>query len=109
MRWITRERIRVDRVASAWLIRRFVDEEATFFFVPGDEVLAEGEARDPTPFHVPGAALGQGEGRPGFEAIIAAYHLGWPGGLPARRDRPLDAIQPEFTSDRLLLLSVAAQ
>ena len=40
MRWITRENVKVDRVACPWLIRRFVDDEAEFLFVPESELLA---------------------------------------------------------------------
>ena len=43
MKWVTRERVKVDRVACPWLIRKFVDPEAEFYFVPADRVLAEAE------------------------------------------------------------------
>jgi hypothetical protein len=39
MKWITRERVKVDRVACPWLIKKFVDEEAEFLFVPADQVM----------------------------------------------------------------------
>jgi hypothetical protein len=39
MKWITRERVKVDRVACPWLIRKFIDPRAEFLFVPGDKVL----------------------------------------------------------------------
>ena len=41
MKWITREKVKVDRVACPWLIKKFVDEEAEFVFVPGEKVMAE--------------------------------------------------------------------
>ena len=43
MKWVTRERPKVDRIACPWLIRRFVDPEARFLFVPADQVTAVGE------------------------------------------------------------------
>jgi hypothetical protein len=43
MKWITRERVKVDRVACPWLIRKVVDSAAEFRFVPTDQVLAEAE------------------------------------------------------------------
>ena len=41
MKWITREKVKVDRVACPWLIRKFVDKDAEFVFVPGEKVMAE--------------------------------------------------------------------
>ncbi len=43
MKWITRERVKVDRVACPWLIRKFVDKQAEFFFVPADKVMDEAQ------------------------------------------------------------------
>ena len=43
MQWITRERVKVDRVACPWLIKKFVDPDAKFLFVPGDQVLPQAE------------------------------------------------------------------
>ena len=55
MRWITRERVKVDRVACPWLIRKFVDPEAEFVFLPHD---TDWSLVDGTVFDVPGAELG---------------------------------------------------
>lgn len=55
MNWITRERIRVNRTATCWLIRRFLDPEAEFLFVPAGEVAAVQAAEDATGFDAPGA------------------------------------------------------
>ena len=41
MKWITREKVKVDRVACPWLIKKFLDKHAEFFFVPADKVIAE--------------------------------------------------------------------
>ena len=53
MKWITRERVKVDRVACPWLIKKFVDPEAEFLFVPPDLVLAVAERVVAIPFDVP--------------------------------------------------------
>ena len=50
MRWITRENIKVDRVACPWLIKRFVDHDAEFLFVPESELLAAATREHATPF-----------------------------------------------------------
>lgn len=72
MRWITRERIKVDRVACPWLIRKFVDLEAEFVFLPHD---TDWSRVDGTVFDVPGAELGHhGEGV-SFDAILDKYGL----------------------------------
>ena len=53
MKWVTRERPKVDRIACPWLIKRFVDREAEFLYVPGDQVLAVAEGEDATDAHPP--------------------------------------------------------
>ena len=55
MKWITRERIRVNRTATCWLIRRFLDSEAELRFVPAEEVANEQAAQDAIGFDAPGA------------------------------------------------------
>ena len=75
MRWITRERVKVDRVACPWLIRKFVDRDAIFYFVPADRVLSEARRLDAIPFDVPGVELGHHGGQCSFEAIIKKYDL----------------------------------
>jgi hypothetical protein len=75
MKWITRERVRIDRASSAWLIKRFVDPQAEFLFAPGDQVMARAEQEHATPFHVPASELGQKGSRTGFDAIVEKYNL----------------------------------
>ncbi len=55
MKWITREQIRVNRTATCWLIRRFLDREAEFIFVPADQVVSMQNETDATGFDAPGA------------------------------------------------------
>ncbi len=75
MKWITRAHVKVDRVACPWLLRKFVDEDAEFYFVPADKVLAEAGRLGATPFDVPGAELGHHGQECSFEAILRKYHL----------------------------------
>jgi len=56
MKWITRARVKVDRVACPWLIRKFVDAEAEFVFVPAEQVLQEADRLGAIPFDVPGSS-----------------------------------------------------
>jgi hypothetical protein len=78
MKWITRERVRIDRASSAWLIKKFVDPEAEFLFAPGDQVMARAEREQAISFHVPAAELGQRGSRTGFDSIVAKYNISDP-------------------------------
>lgn len=75
MKWITRERVKVDRVACPWLIRKYVDPEAVFLFVPAEKVSEIAEREGAIPFDVPGAELGHHDGKSSFEAISAKYRI----------------------------------
>jgi hypothetical protein len=75
MQWITRERVKVDRVACPWLIRKFVDPQAEFLFAPADQVLTVAERDGAIPHDVPGVALGRHGQACSFEAILTQYHL----------------------------------
>jgi len=75
MNWITREKVKVDRVACPWLIRKFVDPAAEFLFVPADQVKEVADRDGAIPFDVPGVELGHHEGRCSFEAIIRKYKI----------------------------------
>lgn len=75
MKWITRENAKVDRVACPWLIRRFIDRDAEFLFVPKDEVLSRAEADGATPYDMPGVKFGHTEGNCSFESLMDHYGL----------------------------------
>jgi len=75
MKWITRERVKVDRVACPWLIKKFIDPEAEFKFVPADSVLSEAAREGSIPFDVPGVELGHHDGKCSFEAMVAKYQI----------------------------------
>jgi hypothetical protein len=79
MLWVTRSHVHVDRVACPWLIRRFVDNEAEFLFVPKNRIEQVARERDAIPFDAPGVELGHHEGRCSFESILLKYELKDPG------------------------------
>jgi hypothetical protein len=74
VKWATRAGIHVDRTASAWLIRRFVDPDAEFVFVADPDEVPE----DATPFDMRGVELAHRGGECTFEAILRRYELGDP-------------------------------
>src|ERR1051325_9527038 len=73
MRWITRERVKVDRVACPWLITRFIDKDAEFIFLPRDTDWEK--IRDGVVFDVPGCELGQHGEEVSFDAILHRFRL----------------------------------
>lgn len=75
MKWITREKVKVDRVACPWLIQKFVDPQAEFLFVPADQVMVVAEREGATPFDVKGVELGHHGQECSFEAILRKYDL----------------------------------
>jgi hypothetical protein len=75
MKWITREKVKVDRVACPWLIKKFVDPQAEFLFVPTDQVMTVAEREGATPYDVKGVELGHHGQECSFEAILKKYNL----------------------------------
>ena len=76
MKWVTRARPQVDRIACPWLIKRFVDPEAEFLYAPRDEVMAVAQREGATPYDVPDVELGHRGDECSFDAIVAKYRLG---------------------------------
>ncbi len=75
MKWITRSHVHVDRVACPWLIKRFVDSQAEFLFVPANMVDEVAKKEGAIPFDAPGVELGHKDGKCSFEAVIQKYGL----------------------------------
>jgi len=75
MKWITRERPRIDRIACPWLIARFVDEAPEFLYVPADQVFAVAEAEGAIAYDIPGAELSHVGEKCSFDAFIERYGL----------------------------------
>lgn len=75
MKWVTREKVQVDRVACPWLIRKFVDPKAEFLFVPAEQVMAVAEREGATPYDVKGVELGHHGKECSFDAILKKHGL----------------------------------
>ena len=75
MKWVTRARPKVDRVACPWLIRRFVDPGAQFLYVPAEQVAAVAARESAIPFDVPNVELGHRGAECSFDAIVRKYGL----------------------------------
>ncbi len=75
MKWITREKVKVDRVACPWLIQRFIDPQAEFVFVPADQVEAKAREIGATPFDIQGCELGHHGEDVSFNSILKKYPL----------------------------------
>src|SRR5216683_3801541 len=75
MKWITREKVKVDRVACPWLIKKFVDPEAKFLFVPVNEVASRAAELGATPFDIEGCELGHHGEDVSFNSILKKYEL----------------------------------
>ena len=72
MKWVTWENVGVDRMASAWLVRRFIDQQAEFMFVPvGQKPLPE----DAEPFDIPGARYSHHRGHCTFHTLLKEFGL----------------------------------
>jgi hypothetical protein len=75
MKWITRERPKIDRIACPWLIKNFVDQQAEFIYVPKDQVFRKAEELDAIPYDLPGAEYTHEGEFCTFDYIIKRHHL----------------------------------
>jgi hypothetical protein len=75
VKWITRENVKVDRVACPWLVRKFIDPQAEFVFVPANEVSSKARELNATPFDIEGCELGHHGEDVSFNSILKKYKL----------------------------------
>jgi len=75
VKWVTREFVHVDRTACPWLIRKFIDPQAEFIFVPTEKIEEIVKDQGATPFDAPGVKLGHRDGKCSFEVIIEDKNL----------------------------------
>lgn len=75
MNWITRERPKIDRIACPWLIKKFIDKDAQFFYVPFDQVIEKATELNAIPFDVVGVELTHQQGQCTFDVLIKKYKL----------------------------------
>ena len=78
MKWVTRERPKIDRIACPWLVARFIDAEPEFLYVPAAEVASVAAATGAVPYDVPGVEMTHVGDRCSFDAFLAKYHLDAP-------------------------------
>ena len=79
MKWVTRERPKIDRIACPWLIKRFIEKDAEFLYVPPSEVLKTAEKTGAIPYDIPGVKFSHVGEKCSFDAFIAEYKLTDPG------------------------------
>ncbi len=109
MKWVTREKARVDRIACPWLITRFVDKEAEFLFVPPGEVMRVAEREQAVPYDVPGVELGHNGERCSFDAFVETYKLTDPAlQALARIVRGADTSARQLTPESAGLYAIAS-
>lgn len=75
MKWITRERPKIDRIACPWLITRFIDKEPEFLYVPSGDVLRVAKETGATPYDIPGVEFSHEGELCSFDAFLKKYQL----------------------------------
>ena len=75
MKWVTRERPKIDRIACPWLIARFIDDAPEFLYVPAADVLSVAERTGAVPYDIPGVEMSHVGERCSFDAFLAKHHL----------------------------------
>jgi rhodanese-related sulfurtransferase len=108
-RWVTRERPKIDRIACPWLIKRFVDPEAEFLYVPNQEVLRAAKEKEANPYDVPDVHFTHDGELCSFDAFLKTYRLA---GDPALAQlavivRGADTARPELAPQAPGLLAVS--
>lgn len=78
MKWITRERPKIDRIACPWLIKNFVDKDAEFIYVPKDKVFSQAKELDAIPYDIPGAEYSHEGDLCTFDYIIKKHNISDP-------------------------------
>lgn len=108
MKWVTREKAKVDRIACPWLIRKFVDSKPEFLFVPADRVSEVAKERNAIPFDIPNVELGHHVDKCSFDAIIEKYNLKDPVLLElAKIVRAADTDRKEVAAESIGLEAIA--
>ncbi|MDR7370409.1 chromate resistance protein ChrB domain-containing protein [Flavobacterium aquidurense] len=109
MKWITRERPKIDRIACPWLIRKFVDPEAEFIYVPFNEVLAKAEELKAIPFDIPNVEYTHYNEECTFDFIVKKHKITDPAILIlAKIVRGADTDQHELAKESAGLWAISA-
>ena len=108
MKWVTRERPKIDRIACPWLVTRFIDEAPEFLYVPAGEVLKVAVDTGAIPYDVPNVELGHHGDRCSFDAFIDKYELDDPAlNKLALIVRAADCGQPQLAKEAAGLLAIS--
>ncbi len=108
MKWVTRERPKIDRIACPWLIARFIDSEAEFLYVPAPRVADAAKETGATPFDVPGVEFGHHGEKCSFDAFLARFGLADPAlHRLAAIVRGADTGKPDLTPQSAGLLAIS--
>jgi hypothetical protein len=108
MKWVTRERPKIDRIACPWLIARFIDKDAEFLYVPAGEVMKVARERDAIPYDVPNVELGHVGELCSFDAFLLKYQLQDPAlQTLAGIVRGADTGRPDLTPQSAGLLAIS--
>ena len=75
MKWVTRERPKIDRIACPWLIARFIDKQAEFLYVPAGDVMKVASTQGAIPYDVPNVEYGHVGELCSFDAFLKKHHL----------------------------------
>lgn len=75
MKWVTRERPKIDRIACPWLIARFIDKDPEFLFVPTEEVLTAARETGAIPYDIPGVEMSHAGELCSFDIFLKKYQL----------------------------------
>lgn len=108
MKWITRERPKIDRIACPWLVTRFIDEAPEFLYVPAGDVLKVAVDTGAIPYDVPNVELGHHGDLCSFDAFIEKYKLDDPAlSKLALIVRAADCGQPQLAKEAAGLLAIS--
>lgn len=108
MKWVTRERPKIDRIACPWLIARFIDASAEFLYVPAERVMIVAVEHGAIPYDVPDVELGHVGELCSFDAFLKKYQLGDPAlARLAAIVRGADTGRPELTPESPGLLAIS--
>lgn len=108
MKWVTRERPKIDRIACPWLISHFIDRDAEFLYVPVNEVMKAVKEQGATPFDIPGVEYGHVGEQCSFDAFLKIHNLTDPALLMlAAIVRGADTGKPELTPQSHGLLAIS--
>ena len=108
MKWVTRERPKIDRIACPWLIKRFIEKDPEFLYVPPSDVLKTAEKTGAIPYDIPGVKFSHVGDKCSFDAFLAEYKLDAPG-LDKLADivRGADTSRPDLTPQCEGLLAIS--